>query len=447
MKRRNNEHLKRAAVGIVDRDSLSGWSVAQLLNFALEKNLSRVVLSGSLDDWPREWFRQVSGGWFLRTYTHQTRTAVYDQGDVTIALTLQRNWADGDLTEFRRQYREAESDFARRFGFGFLTSPTLTGLYGVEASIPYKTPESVASDGFRQYIHNNTTQGRGENFSRGEFSGFQYWDRRFAYAADARGDLPVGTETESVGEYARFQPGFYSIRFQVPADWRHVGLLPVLSADGWRWPRGPGGWYESPCVAEPELRLVIDSGWRVEIVRRWLFNAGRPLEKFTRDMSALMVQAEARGDKIASRIFRRITLNAYGGLYARSFEREAFVTESDLLERNDAAVLTAEPVDGGAMLRERTAQREQRFYVPEWTAYIWARARVRLAEALLSVPYSDLIACHVDAVYCAGELPEPFVGDSIGKFRLKGRLSRPVAVSTAQDFLRVRAEAEGVIDG
>lgn len=448
MKRRNNESLKKTEVGIVDHRHMPGWSVEQVLNFFAERGIARVIFSGGLDEWPREWFKQVSGGWVLVTYTHQTRTAVYERDSVRVTVTLQRNWADGSVNEFREQYRSAESDFARKFGFGFLVSPTLTGLYGVEASIPYKTPETVASDSFREYLHANTTQGRGENFSRGEFPGFQYWDRRFAYASDACGDLPTGTEQESSLDYfVPFLAAFYHVRFQVPADWQHVGLLPALTAEGWRWPRTPGSWYESACVAEPELRLAIESGWRVEVVRRWSFTNGRPLEKFTGDMKKLVVQSQSRGDSIASKIFRRITLNAYGGLYARSFERESFVAESELLERNDAAVLTAQPVEGGAMVQDRSAKRDSRFYMPEWTAYIWSRARARLAAAMLSIPFRDLLACHVDAVYSSRDLPEPFAGDSVGKFRLKGRIDAPVRVENARDFVRVRAQAEGVMNG
>lgn len=447
MKRRNNEHLKMAQVAIIDWRDIYGWSVDQLLRYVRKYNRGRVILSAGLDDVDRLWFHETSVA-RLVTYQHATRTAIYEYEGARVEVTLQRNWASGDVGEFRDQYRQAESDFARKFGFGFLLSPTLTGLYGVEASLPYRTPEATASPEFRKLLHANTTQGRGENFNTGVFDKFLYYDRRLAYPADARLDLPVGAERELTDtDFVPYGCAFYKGEFQVPSDWQHVGLLPVLGPGGWFWPRNPGERHRFECLAEPELRLAIESGWKVAIDRAWGFDAGRPLEKFTVDLSKLSAQADLVGQSIAKQIFRRIMLTAYGGLYARSYEREMFVSDAELMERNDAAMLTARIVDGGAMVQDRSEKRDERFYMPEWTAFVWSRARARLAAAMLNLRFGELIACHVDAVYCARALDSFFTGESIGKFRLKGGIESPVTIRNQRDFINAKKEAEGAFNG
>ena len=61
--------------------------------------------------------------------------------------------------------------------------------------------------------------------------------------------------------------------------------------------------------------------------------------------------------------------------------------------------------------------------MPHWTAWVWSWARRKLALRLLAVPYSELLGCHVDAVFSQSELAGDDVGETVGKFRLKGKLS------------------------
>lgn len=458
MKRRDNSTL--VSSGVFFQRENSEDTAADLIGAALAWTTvkrMRVFLSGGLDDYPRAFFQYPAeqGLAKLKAYSHEARTAVYETEGREVTLTLGRNWADFDrFGEFEHQYKAANGSFKLRFGFEFLNSPTLTGLYALESSLPYKIPSLTASLSFRALLHSQTTQGRSEMFWNRLPQKFFYYDRRFAYAADAKLELPCGEPVETQGgELVDYETAFYRVEFDVPENWPHVGLLPVLNekypdfepVGGWTWPiRGS----HLAFVATPELQLAKEWGWRFRVLNKWRFQAQRPMEKFVKTLEGLWKVARDERQLIEADIYRRLALHAIGGLYARSFERERFVDFAELIERNDAAALNAELTDAGAMVVERSGQRDERFYMPEWTAFIWSRARARLNKALLLLPCSSLVGCHVDAIYsetnlshCAPEL----VGGNVGQFRLKGYLGRESRVESKADLTRVRTEAEKML--
>lgn len=454
MKRKDNSTLVPAAVLFqnerMEFNATAADLIGSALNFTKAKRV-RVFLSGGLEDYPRSFFQYPAeqGVASLRAYSHGARTAVYETDGREVTLTLGQNWAAFDyFGNFESQYKAANGSFKLRFGFEFLNSPTLTGLYALESSLPYKIPSSTASSSFRALLHLQTTQGRSEMFGNQSPQKFFYYDRRFAYASDAKLELPCGEPVETQGgELVDYETAFYRVEFDVPGGWSHVGLLPCLghSGDGWTWPtKGSGVAF----VATPELQLAKEWGWRFRVLNKWKFQAQRPMEKFIKTLEGLWKVARDERQMIEADIYRRLALHTIGGLYARSFERERFVDFAELIERNDAAALNAELTDAGAMVTERSGQRDERFYMPEWTAFIWSRARARLNKALLLLPCSSLVGCHVDAIYsetnlrhCAPEL----VGGNVGQFRLKGYLGRESRVESKADLTRVRAESEKML--
>lgn len=411
---------------------------------------------------PREWFYAMPGDAELRAYNHATRTGVYDCADGQI-VTVQcaENWFARFVnpSDAVYQFQRAQFNFQKEFGFDFLSSPTLTGLYAFESKLPYSLPGGEPSAEWRQFLHSNTTQSRNEIWLPKTADSFFYYDRRFAYAADAVLELPCGAPVELSGEdasYVACECAFYAVNFNVPENWQHVGLLPVLGVDGWTWPRERvrGGYITF--LAEPELRLALASGWPVEVQKKWLFEKARPLEKSIKSLVALNERAKEQGNGIEAAIYRRIVLQAIGALYARSFARESIIDESELLERDDAAVLTAQSLDGERYsLTDRTTQRSRRFYQPEWAAYIWSRARARLNAAMLSVPFNSLLGCHVDAIYTDREALTIQDSGRAGQFRLKGRIEYKVSdarhlptemtLCTMADLSRVKAFAEATL--
>lgn len=485
MNRQNNRHLVGyetcfAGFGITDSPrfwwdegkehvGLSGFQASVILRTAAMATASRnvrVLLVVKLEDLSREWFAEaVTSGnveWQMESYSHESRTAVFTDGSRKIALTISANWLScSDAVVALNAYKNANSNFERAFGFPFLASPTMTGLYAIEQSLPSKIETQPLPSEFAEYLHANTTQGRSEFFGEAMTEKFYYYDRVFAYAADCYLEMPCGEVRHEKQKgnvtlpYEKFETAFYKITFAVPDDWQHVGLLPVLTDDGWRWPRdknlmGYGKCY-STFVAEPELRLALDNKWLVNIEEKWSFEAGRPLESWRKKLVGLWDSAKVLASveqvelrecrKAESDIYRKILLHGLGGLYARSFRRERIVTGDQLAEDNSAEALTAEPFEGGFRLDTRVA-RSDRHYMPHWTAYTWSRARRNLALQMLSLPFSAVMGCHVDAIYSREQLAD--CGLAVGKFRLKGMLEFPEErLVTPRELIRWRQLSEG----
>lgn len=392
----------------------------------------------------RGWFQQSVDGFAMRSYNHESRTAQYVRTSDGAMVTVQsyENWFPRGVDPGRAVlgFQNAKTALEREsFDSGVLSSPTLTGLHAFESKLPFELPEGEPSAEWRAMLHTRTTQSRTEIWLPKTVSEFYYLDRRFAYAADAVLELPCGAPVVLTGADAvpvPFETAWYECTFKVPDGWQHVGLLPVLRGVGasyeWAWPN-EGGTVHAAFVAEPELRVAMASGWQVEIVRKYLFQKARPLEKPVKLLVALYERAKSLSKEsgvlsVEAGIYRDCVLRAIGGMYARTYERERIVSEDELIEMDGSPALTAESLGVDRYsIKERTEQRESRFYQPEWTAYIWSRARARLNAALLSLPYDSLIGCHVDAIYTDREPLTIHDNGRIGQFRLKGKLVYPVS--------------------
>lgn len=425
---------------LTDYGKQGGFHASTLLDFAQMNSTQarvRILLVVDRSMLSREWFQEglYASGWQLDSYNHESRTGVFKKDNLygveglTVTLSASDNWAKcSDVTQFRAAYLSACEGFRNKFGFGFLSSPAMTSLYAIEQSLPAACDASPLHEEIAQYLHKNTTQGRSEVFN--EFTAtrsFQHYDRVFAYAADCNLDMPVGTcrvvdpDAEPI-EFKRYEPAFYLVDFWIPDDWNHVGLLPAKTRDGsgWHWPRRG---FHSAFVAEPELRLAFDHGWRFRIMQKFVFDSvNKPLQNWRKRLVELWADAKARGAGLESDIYRKALLFGIGGMYARSYKREQVIDAATLMERNDAAALTAEKIAPGQYRVESREVRGERFYMSHWTAWVWSWARRKLALRLLATPYSELLGCHVDAVFCQNELNGDDIGESVGKFRLKGSL-------------------------
>lgn len=405
---------------------------------------ARVIVQGSLAEMTREWFQQgaYGTGWHLKSYSHESRTGVYeDEAGLAIAVTRAANWIESpNVLDMIEAYTMAEDGFKAEFGFPFLGSPTITGLYAMEQTLKPNVDCPALPDDFAETLHAGTTQGRSEMYLPADLKSFHLFDRRFAYAADVRFEMPCGVpQYEQGGEFVPYDPAFYRVRFTVPTGWHHVGLLPVLvPGSGWQWP--VDGTYET-FVAEPELRLAAGCHWPFEVLECWRFEKARPLENWRNRLVKLWDDANARGCKGEADIYRRILLHAIGGLYARTYAREFIATPVEFADLNDDAALTAEQVDGGFRIQTR-ANRDKRFYMPHWAAMVWSRARAVLASRMLTLPIADVLACHVDAIY--SRAPLQGVGNEVGQFRLKGSLqfNVPETLRTRRDLQQMAQFAE-----
>lgn len=479
MKRRKNDDLissewqffsrKPEHLGSLFNDGEGGSFLLPATVKGDRRRIQKIVFDDRVE-MSREWFQQSVNAWGfeLKSYHNESRTGVYSSLDGERLVTVQsyENWfARGvDCGQAVLGFQNAKTAFHKEggWGFDFLGSPTLTGLHALESKIPFGMPDGEPSEEWRAILHGFTTQSRTENWLPREVSGFWSYDRRFAYAADAANELPCGVPVELTGcdaVHVPFEMAFYSVEFNVPSGWAHVGLLPVLQGDrGWFWPSVPGHTVPYRAfVAEPELRLAIENGWQVSIQTKWLFEKGRPFEKSVRRLVGLWERAKRLGDDVEAGIYRRILLQAIGAMYARSFKRESVVSEAELLESNDPAMLTAEAIGGDRYgIVDRSAKRGGRFYAPEKVAFIWSHARARLARTMLSVPFESLLGCHVDAIYTDREVVAITDNGKVGQFRLKGRLSElqgsTMSLNSMANLVAVKSFAEasfsrGVSDG
>lgn len=421
----------------------------------------RVYINVPLIALTRGWFQEpleeIGSRCKLTSYSHAARSAHFSLSSFdrsvnkSVLIACAENWLqveDGQTAA--TAYFEAEANFAKAFGFSFLGSPAQTGLYAVEQSLPVKSFDSaMPSDEFFRTLHANTTQGRTESFLPTEVSDFFYYDRKFAYAADCRLEMPCGREFYHAGDaaaYIPFEPAFYSVIFDVPKDWRHIGLLPFLGDAGWSWPNSGEGYHAF--VAEPELRLALSHGWTVKTCEAWRFAKARPLENWRNKLVTQWQLDNVTGNKLGAGIFRKILLHGIGGLYARTFQRERVIDAGELAELNDDEALTAEDTGSGFSVEARV-DRGRRFYAPHWAAYTWSRARVVLATRMLEFEPEALIGCHVDAIYAKCPMGLHAVGDAIGHFRCKGavRLDSPMRLRSQRDLIGLREHSEkGVKD-
>src|SRR5581483_8495349 len=98
-------------------------------------------------------------------------------------------------------------------------------------------------------------------------------------------------------QFERYRPGWYRVTATIPADWAHVGLLPVPgerigSEKPWTWPATPGLELADLWVSEPELRLALDQGWSCVIHERLLFTGQKVLRTWRERLLHMREDAE-----------------------------------------------------------------------------------------------------------------------------------------------------------
>lgn len=319
---------------------------------------------------------------------------------------------------------------------------------------------------------------------------FSYIDGRFMYAALGR-ELGVGPGIRlkrdaayelMVGERGRYARARYEVRFQVPKDWDHVGILGVqheTASDGWYYPNRPGAtgitWADAA-----EVAVALEHGWVIDPQQAVVFNshtrtergerAIRPLDTWRDQLIRAREKVIANPDyhpilKRAMTVALRAILIQAIGYFASRGSLETRVVESAMdvppefvrsaVRYGDVYVYKAPTERNAAAVRE--------FYHPELAAQIWARGRARVLSAptalgngtggALAVDPSTLIGINGDAIYTS-ELPtwalptEHGGGDDgkVGKLRLEGVVASTVMTPdslAARDRLRDRAKKAG----
>ncbi|MFE7423792.1 hypothetical protein [Rhodococcus sp. NPDC057529] len=365
-----------------------------------------------------------------------------------------------------------------RFGKGaaLLSSPTTTGRVLLESKLPmrYTSAEPVPSLSaeHRELYRSHMTQHRREVTaldSAAELPGFAYLDGRFMFAALTRN---VGTGPGSLEYRGEFQPysrGIWNIRFTVPDNWAHVGLLSAVTDDGLIWPSTPGSTWET-WAETAEVKLALQNGWRVEFKESLLLDTPNadPLKAWRDALVAIRtdiaadVQVPDRVRKLAAGAVRDMLLHAIGSFNTGAArEQTRRVTAAEI----PANVLDAEPVGGGLFKITETVARkagDEKWQRPEWAGKIWAESRVRMlswppkpgakrADTLsdwapigaLHLPREQVLGFYGDAVYLTRD-PEWADDGAEGRLRVKGQLAGPLPVpATEHDLFDLARRSEG----
>ncbi len=322
-------------------------------------------------------------------------------------------------------------------GAGLADTPATAGRVLWARTIPEGGGWPVMGDELRALIAETAGQGRVELLpaARPTVERFTYLDGRMMYAALTWG-MPVGEPIyhgpdASLGLLSA--RGRWRVTATVPDGWRHVGLLmaPAASrADGWLWPREPGQRFTTWADGS-EVLMAQRHGWGIELHQGFTWREGKPLNTW-RDALVKVWQAatgsRSEAGALAAKAVRAMILYAIGAFASR----EHNTTGSCPADRPEMVPEVTVPGSvrrvGDSLVWEVPGQ--QRMWSaakshPEWSALVWARARVRVTEAALTVPFDRVVGFATDALYLDGDPGLPDDGRP-GAFRVKGHTDAPM---------------------
>lgn len=373
-------------------------------------------------------------------------------------------------------------------------------------SLPADIAEQLHSTSGQHRIEHLTTTGNGDNENEYEvrhfdaaatpkLEDFAYIDGRFMYSAlgwgVGLGAHRITRDEAAMNIYDRGGPGqyvsaWYNVRATVPADWHHVGLLPLQaedSRDGWLYPNRPGASFET-WASGAEVMIAVQNGWTVDPVEGIVFDKqalddpdrrGRAtpnvLDAWATKLNAARDAVQRRDDldpevrQAVAGALRAMLLQGIGNFAKRL--RGQDVTVTNPLDIPADFVDTAEQFGDRWVYhvpgREFT-ERERGYYHPELALQVWGRARARMLQSpapreykgprpgMLSMDPSTILGVRGDAVYTSvvpgWALPLADGGADDGKngrLRIKGvvhNVPTPLDES-ARNELRVKAEQKG----
>lgn len=462
----------------------AGWSTPGALLDALPLNVERVYLVGQVPEHGhaatraervRSWFLQPvdgvwRGGWRTSTAGHYLADVDVpvgrwtDSAGRTVELHQAAAWT-GDtsagVTETRDAFALVGQLVSDAFdGAPLLATPATTGRDLWRRTIPAGKTWPVLSDEMRELIRSTSGQGRIElrpnpgtvtgAAYRGEWASpaFTYADGVLMYAGLTWG-MPGGEPTWRTARDVDFSRdsaaaerlirgrGRWRVRVTVPAGWAHVGLLPAKGTSGtWRYPSAPGETFSS-WVDGAELWMAMQQGWHVEILEGFTFPEGKPLDTWTKKLVTIWraCSPDAPAGRLGRRMIRSLLLFSIGAFVGAPHK----VTRTWPIDDAEHAPVPegiAPWIAGDVLVwDEPTAPGKwsEDLAHPEYSATIWARARMRLLDApapnggragALHLPASDVIGFATDALYLARK-PEWADSTEPGQFRVKGTISAP----------------------
>jgi hypothetical protein len=375
----------------------------------------------------KQYFTLLSDGWTLDNFKFDSVQGLYVRSGFKIYLygTGKYFGEERDIEAIRAAYYTLQSqlDDAFRYpNYMLSTTPASTGRELLRVSLPEGVQYPRLSDETLDAIYRNICyQSRIEHFPPRQAvleNGVYIIDGAWMYASCLY-HLPTGRcEYDKRNELATRPngyrcPGFYLVTVRVPENWHHIGLLKewkerYRADEESRYPNTPGEVFKCWCTAD-ELVLALAHGWQVTIHERFFFpeELADPFTNWLRKFVNLRKLASVRNDKLLKAAYRNIVLHTAG-----SFKQ--CYTWKDYIDISDAEYRQLEET---SISIERYPRRKpgiisckveiplpkdrQKFVRPEWAATIWGRARAKLAEFALRLPYGDIVSLRTDSVWCA----------------------------------------------
>ncbi|MBO9041448.1 MULTISPECIES: hypothetical protein [Curtobacterium] len=306
---------------------------------------------------------------------------------------------------------------------------------------------------------------------------FAHVDGRFMYASLGR-ELGIGpglrlkrSAAYDLLENDPYARARFFVRFTVPNDWNHVGLLGMQHRkveDGWYYPNRPGATGETWADAA-EVFVALNAGWLVEPLEAIQFTRARPLDTFYERIKRARDRVQGNPDlppllrRALAGALRAILLQTVGNFNSAG-RAQTRVAESAF---DVPAEYQSTMVRQGKLflyqIPSTVSERARMFFHPEFSAQIWGRGRAAVLSSAsglglktagaLAVPGHTLIGINGDAIYTtevpSWSLPTEHGGGDDGKtgrLRLQGMLSGSFLTPetrNSRDALARRADAAG----
>lgn len=488
-------------------------NLADLLDTAHSLGAERIMLTGAVPETTpgkSHWLIvktpgwTAGGHWLNKPVTGRFTNEV--SGNALEVRTVEEWFGTSDLTPI--QARDAWNVTARALADAvphavMALTPASTGANAWALSLPQKMQlEPIAKD-LAEELHFTSGQHRIEHLTTGPdrcdcgaclplfdaeatptLETFSYVDGRFMYAACCRelGTMPArrltglgAVDLMDRDPYARAR---VKVRFTVPDDWEHVGILGVKHEEvsaGWHYPNRPGSTFETWADAS-EVKIAQDWGWFVHPLEAVTFTKARPLDTFADRMVRARERVNARLElepevrRAVAAALRAMLIQTIGNFASRLKGRTVTVWSAKdvpaeyahTMQRYGEAFTYEVP---GSEHNARTLP----FYRPELAAQVWGRARARVLASplgggktwtggVLAMAPSTLLGINGDAIYSSvvpnfalpvdPSIPDDRGGDDgkVGRLRIKGVL-HDVPTPTnmeSRNVLRAQAEAAGV---
>jgi hypothetical protein len=443
-------------------------NISTLLNEAASRGeQSTIFLASGRDAENRpiwDWYKDCRL-WTLDKLFKKVAQAEYhlSGSKVTVYSTGNFFGEELDIHAVQNAWNDLEQQLEHKFhaeGYKLLgNTPAQTGRELISISLPYNKSYPRLDNELIDLITHNFGQGRVELFPPNHriLNEVYILDGKWMYAS-CLSHLPTGpVQHDTIGEFlgvvrkdgklAPLCPGFYRVTVRVPDSWHHIGLLKAPGGevvdDTGHYPNTPGITFTNWTTAD-ELALAIDNRWHITIHERivWPYPDTDPLATWRKNLVDLRSEVD---NPLLQAAIRSIVLHTIGSFHRTSTyeERSALRSEMspDQIPRG-SQILVSHPREYRWIEKVPLASADrQKFVHPEWSATVWGRARRRLAEFALRLPYEDIICMMTDCVWSAGMPEWVITNDNVkpGVFRLKDHISDPWEWPTDSASMRAAA--------